>query len=165
MPVHYRRAFPPSWRILYLTSERFSLFHIAASATGRTAWLLSGALADSLFHQGSVRVRNRVIGAVAQAGFPVSLSLAPFCDGPYGCRFRVCFLVIVYHEAGVLCRWSHFSTIMPRMFPDSTDHSTHRPFLQPAIPVTCATQTEPGHVQRPVKFVTTTVPEYLTKKQ
>ncbi|HGN1879383.1 TPA: hypothetical protein ACKRX0_002051 [Proteus mirabilis] len=54
---------------------------------------------------------------------------------------------------------------MPRMLPDSTDHSTHRPFLQPAIPVTCATQTEPGHVQRPVKFVTTTVPEYLTKKQ
>ncbi|MDY9312266.1 hypothetical protein U0B28_19660 [Escherichia coli] len=31
-------------------------------------------------------------------------------------------------------------------------------------PVTCAIQTEPGHVQRPVKFVTTTVPEYLTKK-
>ncbi|EFO2103503.1 hypothetical protein DP915_11225 [Escherichia coli O100] len=54
---------------------------------------------------------------------------------------------------------------MPRMLPDSTDHSTHRLFLQPAIPVTCATQTEPGHVQRPVKFVTTTVPEYLTKKQ
>ncbi|EEY5892752.1 hypothetical protein DPI65_10690 [Escherichia coli] len=26
-------------------------------------------------------MRNRVIGAVAQAGFPVSLSLAPFCDG------------------------------------------------------------------------------------
>ncbi|PAL55745.1 hypothetical protein CEJ50_08690 [Escherichia coli] len=37
---------------------------------------------------------------------------------------------------------------MPRMLPDSTDHSTHRPFLQPAISVTCATQTEPGHVQR-----------------
>lgn len=97
----------PSWRILYLTSERFSLFILPLQQPEEQR-LLSGALADSLFHQGSVRVRNRVIGAVAQAGFPVSLSLAPFCDGSLWLSVQGMFPVIVYHEAGY-CVDGHIS--------------------------------------------------------